>query len=305
MTTPSGRAVILLSGGIDSTVALAAAKLGGRLDLHALSIRYGQRHAIELSLAAQVARQYGVPHKVVNVDLSSFGGSELFVGSSGGPLKTVGVIPPTYVPARNTVFLSIASAMAEAIGATTIIMGVNSDDASGYPDCRRSFFDAFEATIRLGTRTADGAPAISVMTPFVRKTKAQIVEYGALIGVNFSQTSSCYCPNALGMPCCSCGACLLRAAAFDLAGVIDPVRADLPTSEIPQTLAELLVTDHEFAAFMATGHLELRMSEPPGPTMYRRLRCGDDCVPARISCFRQESDEATDDIVYQWTMEKP
>ena len=221
-------AVVLLSGGLDSTTVLAIAKSEG-FDCHALSFRYGQRHEFELTCAANVARAAGVEHVVANIDLRSFGGSALTSDAHAvpkdRPLDAMREgIPITYVPARNTVFLSFALAWAEVLGARDIFIGVNALDYSGYPDCRPEYIAAFEAMARLGTKMGTEGAELRIHTPLIELTKAQIVARGLALGVDYSMTSTCYDPAADGASCGRCDACQLRLKGFREAGHIDPVR---------------------------------------------------------------------------------
>ena len=224
------KAVVLLSGGLDSATVLALAREQGRA-VHALSFRYGQRHLHELDAAAAVARAQGAAeHVVVSVDLGRFGGSALTadidVPKDRSDADMAHGIPVTYVPARNTVFLSLALAWAETLGATDIYIGVNALDYSGYPDCRPEYIAAFEAMANLATRAGvEGRTRLRIRTPLMHMTKAQIVREGLRLGVDYALTSSCYDPGAGGRPCGACDACLLRAKGFAEAGVADPLLA--------------------------------------------------------------------------------
>lgn len=222
-------AVVLLSGGLDSATVLAEAVDRGYV-CHALSFRYGQRHGVELDAAAGLALTLGaVRHEVIDVDLSRFGGSALtddievpkhddLDGPSPG-------VPVTYVPARNTVFLSIALGWAEVLGADDIFIGVNAVDYSGYPDCRPEFVAAFEALANLAVAAAtEQGRRIRVHAPLIEQSKAQIIRRGIALGVDYSATVSCYDPDGTGAACGRCDACLLRAAGFSSAGVADPTR---------------------------------------------------------------------------------
>ena len=217
------RAVVLVSGGMDSAVVLALARERG-LECHALSVSYGQRHGSELAAAAANAVALGaVAHKVVNVDLRSIGGSALTddidVPESGGA-----GIPVTYVPPRNTIMLSVALGWAEVLGAGEIHCGVNAVDYSGYPDCRPEFIAAFERLAALATKAGvEGAP-LKVVAPLMRMSKADIVREGQRLGVDFARTVSCYQADADGRACGHCDACRLRAQGFAAAGVPDPTR---------------------------------------------------------------------------------
>ena len=229
-TNTSPPAVILLSGGLDSATLLALARREGYA-CHALSFRYGQRHAIELERAAILARQLGaVRHLVLDLNLRQFGGSALTADipvPKDRPAEAIGSgIPPTYVPARNTVFLSLALAWAETLTATDIFIGVNALDYSGYPDCRPEFIAAFELMANLATKAGvEGGTRLRIHTPLIRMSKADIVRLGAELSVDYSQTVSCYDPAPSGAPCGACDACLLRAKGFAEAGMADPLLA--------------------------------------------------------------------------------
>lgn len=225
--TPRPPAVVLLSGGLDSATVLAIARRDG-FDPHALSFRYGQRHAVELAAARRVADALGaVKHVVVPIDLSVFGGSaltaDIAVPKDRADEEMSHGIPVTYVPARNTVFLSIALAWAEVLGAFDIFVGVNAVDYSGYPDCRPEYVAAFEAMANLATRAGvEGAGRFRVRAPLLHMTKADIVRTGLALGVDYGLTTSCYDPSPEGSPCRRCDACRLRARGFLEAGVVDP-----------------------------------------------------------------------------------
>jgi 7-cyano-7-deazaguanine synthase len=227
MTTPR-KAVVLLSGGLDSTTALAIAKAEG-FELYAMSFRYGQRHVVELKSAAQVAAGMGVrKHVIVDVDLRQFGGSALTADievPKGRAIESMSEgIPITYVPARNTVFLSFALAWAETLGSQDIFIGVNVLDYSGYPDCRPEYIEAYERMANLATRAGvEGRQRFKIHTPLIRLSKAQIVARGLELGVDYAWTSSCYDPTPEGRPCGGCDSCLLRAAGFREIGAIDPL----------------------------------------------------------------------------------
>ena len=222
------KAVILVSGGMDSAVVLALAREAGYA-AYALSVAYGQRHTSELAAAACNARSLGaVAHKVVAVDLRSIGGSAL-TADIAVPEHDLGEpadagIPVTYVPARNTIMLSIALGWAEVLGAADIFCGVNAVDYSGYPDCRPEFVAAFEALANLATKTGVEGAGIRVHAPLMRMGKDAIVREGTRLGVDFAQTVSCYQADADGRACGRCDACRLRADGFDKAGVPDPTR---------------------------------------------------------------------------------
>jgi 7-cyano-7-deazaguanine synthase len=219
----------LLSGGLDSATTLAVAKSEG-FACYALSFRYGQRHVREIDSAEKVAAALGaVEHRVVVVDLSGFGGSALTdsgieVPKDNENLGSSGVIPPTYVPARNTVFLSYGLAWAEVLGAFDIFIGVNSTDYSGYPDCRREFVEAFEKTANLATAAAvERRGTFRIHTPIIDMTKAEIVRTGTNLGVDYSLTRSCYDPSEDGKSCGRCDSCRLRLKGFAEAGIEDPI----------------------------------------------------------------------------------
>lgn len=225
---PVRRAVVLLSGGLDSATCLAVAKSQG-FEPHALSFRYGQRQLQELERAAAIARSASVAsHVVVDINLAAFGGSSLTDHSMAVPksdsVEQIGQeVPNTYVPARNTIFLSLALAFAERIGAHEIFIGVNALDYSGYPDCRPEFIKAFERMANLATKmTIDQRHTVCINAPLIDMTKAQIIARGLELGVDFSQTLSCYDPAEDGTPCGHCDACLLRKAGFEANGIEDP-----------------------------------------------------------------------------------
>ncbi len=218
------KAVILLSGGLDSATALAIAKAQG-FDCYALSFRYGQRHAVELECAAQVAKAQGVAeHRTITIDLGVFGGSALTDMNIAVPHKpgAANEIPITYVPARNTVFLSYALAWAEVLGSFDIFIGVNSLDYSGYPDCRPEFIAAFDKMANLAVKaTVCGGRKLTIHAPLIQLTKAQIIKKGLELGVDYSVTSSCYDPVNCAA-CGTCDSCRLRLKGFKDAGVKDP-----------------------------------------------------------------------------------
>jgi 7-cyano-7-deazaguanine synthase len=221
------KAVVLLSGGLDSATAAAIAQADG-FELYALTIGYGQRHAVELEAARRVAAALRVArHVELRIDLSAFGGSSL-TGSGQVPkdraLDAPG-IPSTYVPARNTVFLSLALAWAEAIGASDIVIGVNAIDYSGYPDCRPEFIAAFERTAALATKAGAEGARFRIHTPLISLTKAEIITRGLSLGLDYGLTSSCYDPGPAGRPCGRCDSCVLRARGFADAGARDPLAA--------------------------------------------------------------------------------
>jgi 7-cyano-7-deazaguanine synthase len=217
------RAVVLLSGGMDSAVTLAIARDQG-FECHALSARYGQRHSAELNAAAVLARRLGaVAHKVVDVDLRSIGGSAL-TDAIDVPQQPGPGIPVTYVPARNTILLALALGWAEVLGAQALFVGVNAVDYSGYPDCRPEFIAAFEQLARLATKAGVEGRPLHVRAPLISLSKADIVRRGIALGVDFAQTVSCYQADTSGAACGVCDACRLRAAGFADAGVADPTR---------------------------------------------------------------------------------
>jgi 7-cyano-7-deazaguanine synthase len=220
-------AVVLLSGGLDSTTTLAIAKQQG-YQPQAITFRYGQRHDREVNLAQRIAEQAAVDrHAIVDIDLRQFGGSAL-TGDFEVPKSTTvddigDGIPITYVPARNTIFLSFALAFAEVTDATDIFIGVNSLDYSGYPDCRPEFVAAFQQMANLATKTGVEGHQITIHTPLIDLTKGQIIALGLKLGVDYSFTTSCYDPAADGQACGSCDACLLRKKGFAENGIDDPV----------------------------------------------------------------------------------
>ena len=220
-------AVVLVSGGMDSAVVVAIARAQG-FAVHALSVRYGQRHTSELDAAAKVARSLGaVAHKTVSVDLRSIGGSALTDEAIEVPLDHPAApdeIPVTYVPARNTIMLSIALGWAEVLGAADIFCGVNAVDYSGYPDCRPEFIEAFERLANLATKAGVEGRRMRVQAPLMRLSKADIAREGQRLGVDFSRTVSCYQADAEGRACGRCDACRLRAQGFADAGITDPTR---------------------------------------------------------------------------------
>lgn len=221
------KAVLLLSGGLDSTTMLALAVQQG-FDVHAMTFRYGQRHSSEIEAAHRVARLYGVTdHVVVDIDLRTFGGSALTADIAVPKDRTDAAIahgiPITYVPARNTIFLSFCLAFAEVLGASDIFIGVNALDYSGYPDCRPEYVRAFEAMANLATRgDVEGSTPIRIQAPLLDLTKRQIVELGLSLGVDYAQTLSCYDPTPEGVACGHCDACHLRLKGFSEAGTADP-----------------------------------------------------------------------------------
>jgi 7-cyano-7-deazaguanine synthase len=223
-------AVVLLSGGLDSATAAAWAQREG-YSLAALSLEYGQRHRVEIDSARQVAASLGITdHVVLPIDLTAFGGSALTdlniaVPKGRSTESMADGIPATYVPARNTVFLSLALAMAETRGAEAIVMGVNAIDYSGYPDCRPEYLDAFRTLARLATKAGVSGRPLEILAPLVALTKAEIIRLGLDLGIDYGLTTSCYDPDSAGRPCGECDSCRLRAAGFAAAGVTDPREA--------------------------------------------------------------------------------
>ena len=224
-------AVLLLSGGVDSTTVLAVAQREG-FAVHALTFRYGQRHAGEIEAAKGIARKASVAqHRVIDIDLTVFGGSALTAPTpvpKDRDLSALSLeareIPVTYVPARNTIFLSYALALAEVVGAADIFIGVNALDYSGYPDCRPEYIRAFEDMANLATRAGvEGSTRLSIRTPLISLTKAAIIKLGASLGVDYSATTSCYDPGKNGEACGRCDACQLRLKGFSEAGLPDPI----------------------------------------------------------------------------------
>ena len=219
---------MLLSGGLDSTTTLAIARREHAV--HAMSFRYGQRHGPEIDAARKAAARFGVErHVIVDIDLRTFGGSALTadidVPKDRTEREMSGSIPITYVPARNTIFLSYALALAEVVSARDIFIGVNAIDYSGYPDCRPEYIAAFERAANLGTRGGvEGTNPISIRAPLMHMTKADIIKTGLSLGVDFAETVSCYDPSATGEACGRCDACQLRRKGFADAGVPDPTR---------------------------------------------------------------------------------
>ncbi|ADC63672.1 exsB protein [Allochromatium vinosum DSM 180] len=228
-------AVVLLSGGLDSTTALAIARAEGFVP-HALSFRYGQRHAVELEAAARVAESMGVTeHVIAEIDLRRFGGSaltaDLAVPKGRDPREMESDIPVTYVPARNTVFLSFALAWAEVLEASDIFIGVNALDYSGYPDCRPEYIAAFEQLANLATAAGvEGRQRYRIHAPLIEMSKAEIIRTGLALGVDYGLTSSCYDPGSGGRPCGACDSCQLRAKGFAEAGVADPLLSGFEVS---------------------------------------------------------------------------
>ncbi|MDX1347535.1 MAG: 7-cyano-7-deazaguanine synthase QueC [Thiomicrorhabdus chilensis] len=225
-TVDRKKAVILLSGGLDSATVLAIAQSEG-YECHTISFDYGQRHRAELEFAEKLSKQQqAASHRVVSVDMSQIGGSALTDTRIDVPISGVesGQIPVTYVPARNTVFLSYALALAEVLQANDIFIGVNAVDYSGYPDCRPEFIDAFEKMANLATKVGVEGQVLHVRTPLIDLTKAQIIQTGSELGVDYSLTVSCYQADSQGRACGVCDSCRLRKQGFEAAGIEDPTR---------------------------------------------------------------------------------
>ena len=229
METQAKKAVVLLSGGLDSATVLAIARRDG-YESYALSFSYGQRHVWELEAARQVAASIGVKlHRVAEIDLRVFGGSaltdDIAVPKGRGTEEMSHGIPVTYVPARNTIFLSFALAWAEVLGSSDIFIGVNALDYSGYPDCRPEYVEAFEKMANLATKAGvEGRQLLKIHTPLIAMTKAQIIAAGVELGVDYGLTSSCYDPSKTGEPCGQCDSCLLRQKGFSENGMEDPLK---------------------------------------------------------------------------------
>ena len=224
MGASAGKAVVLLSGGLDSATTLAIAR-DANYECHALSVRYGQRHTAELDAAARQAETLGAAsHRTMSVDFGGIGGSALTDPSLGVPETPQEGIPVTYVPARNTVFLSLALGLAEVIGADGIWIGVNAVDYSGYPDCRPAFIMAFQELANVATKAAVEGKAVRIQTPLIELSKAEIIRRGMELGVDYSLTVSCYQADDDGRACGVCDACRLRRKGFEDAGVADPTR---------------------------------------------------------------------------------
>ena len=224
MTQTARKAVVLLSGGLDSATALAMARAQG-FDCYALSLDYGQRHHVELAAARRVAAaQAAVEHKVLPLSLDAIGGSALTDHTIDVPAAGAEGIPVTYVPARNTVFLALALGWAEVLGSTDLFIGVNAVDYSGYPDCRPAFVEAFEKLANLATKAGVEGEHFKVHAPLIRMTKAEIIKTGTELGVDYALTVSCYQADADGVACGVCDSCRLRAEGFHAAGVTDPTR---------------------------------------------------------------------------------
>ena len=234
---PGTRAVVLLSGGLDSATCLAWARDRG-FECVTLAVDYGQRHQVELEAARRVARALGsLDHREVRVDLRAIGGSaltaDLEVPRDRENSAMTGEVPVTYVPARNALFLSIALGLAETLGARDLVAGMNAVDFSGYPDCRPAFVRAFEDLARVATRAGAEGATYTVHTPLMDLDKAAIIRLGISLGVDYSLTHSCYDPAADGAACGRCDACLLRARGFRAAGVLDPTRYATPPRLAP------------------------------------------------------------------------
>ena len=223
MSVAARHAVVLVSGGLDSATALALARAQGFI-CHALSVDYGQRHAAELAAARQVAAAAGCEHRLMRVDLAAIGGSALTDPAIAVPEVPGRGIPVTYVPARNTLLLSLALAWAEVLRARDIFVGVNVLDSSGYPDCRPEFIAAFEALARLATKAGVEGEPCHIHTPLIAMSKAEIIGAGARLGLDYACTVSCYQADAAGRACGRCDSCRLRAAGFSAAGIPDPTR---------------------------------------------------------------------------------
>jgi 7-cyano-7-deazaguanine synthase len=227
------KAVVLLSGGLDSATASAIARSEG-FEVNAISFRYGQRHSVEIQSAQRVAESLNVSrHVIVDIDLRTFGGSALTSGipvpKGRNPDEMASGIPITYVPARNTVFLSFALAWAETLGAWDIFIGVNALDYSGYPDCRPEYIAAFETLANLATKSVvEGVKHLTIHAPLIHLSKAEIIQKGLLLGVDYSLTSSCYDPSpSTGIACGMCDSCLLRRKGFSQIGATDPIAYQL------------------------------------------------------------------------------
>ena len=218
------KAVVLLSGGLDSATTLAMARNNGR-ECHALSILYGQRHVVELQAAERIAKE-AESHKVIEIPLNAWGGSAL-TADLEVPKNALDetAIPITYVPARNTIFLALALGYAEVLGAEEIWCGVNALDYSGYPDCRPEFIHAFQELARVGTKQGVEGDPIKIKAPLIHMTKVEVIQTGLQLGVDYGQTHSCYDPAPDGRPCTECDSCLIRQAAFDQIGIPDPARS--------------------------------------------------------------------------------
>jgi 7-cyano-7-deazaguanine synthase len=218
------KAVVLLSGGLDSATALAIARSEG-FQCYCLSLAYGQRHSAELQASASVAKFLGAAeHRIISLDLTSFGGSALTDASIDVPTSPSDGIPLTYVPARNTIMLSLSLAWAEVLGSQDIFIGVNAVDYSGYPDCRAEFIEAFERMANLATKAAVEGQRMHIHTPLIHLTKAEIIQQGMSLGVDYAKTVSCYQADQDGYACGRCDSCRLRREGFTAAGESDPTR---------------------------------------------------------------------------------
>lgn len=217
-------AVVLLSGGLDSATTLAIARQSA-FECYALSVDYGQRHRVELEYAQRIAVMLGAQaHKIVRLDLTTFGGSALTDKAISVPITPSNGIPTTYVPARNTIMLSLALAWSEVLGSSDIFIGANAVDYSGYPDCRPEYLHAFEAMANLATKAGVEGGRLQLHAPLVNLTKAEIIRRGVEAGVDFSKTVSCYQPSSAGLACGACDSCRIRRKGFEQAGVPDPTR---------------------------------------------------------------------------------
>lgn len=219
------KAVILLSGGLDSTTCLGLAKKVG-FECHTLSIYYGQKHSAELNAAKRVANYFQVPNQAITISMGGWGGSALTDPTIDVPIADShqDAIPITYVPARNTIFLSVALGLAEIIGAEAIFIGANAVDYSGYPDCRPDYFDAFQKMANLATKTGVSGKSIRIETPILTSTKAEIIKLGLSLGIDYSVTVSCYRATEDGLACGTCDSCALRKKGFIEANITDPTR---------------------------------------------------------------------------------
>ena len=225
------KAVILVSGGLDSATVLSMAKNEG-YECYALSFDYGQRHSHELLQSKRVSEALGAKqHRIANIDLGIFGGSALTDDSISIPDQQEQGIPITYVPARNTVFLSMALGWAEVLGANAIFIGANAVDYSGYPDCRPEYIQSFEVMANLATKQSVEGKPFKILAPLIDLTKAEIIKQGLELGVDYGITSSCYDPQENGQPCGVCDSCRIRAAGFAAAGVVDPLIAQYKKSK--------------------------------------------------------------------------
>jgi 7-cyano-7-deazaguanine synthase len=234
--THQRNAIVLLSGGLDSTTTLAVAKEQG-FNVFALTANYGQRHQIEIEYARRVAEKFEIKkHSIVEIDLRQFGGSaltdDISVPKNRSTEEMEGEIPVTYVPARNTILLSFALAWAEVLGSTDIFTGVNAVDYSGYPDCRPEYIEAFEKMANLATKAGVEGNKLTIHTPLINLTKADIIRLGTRLGVDYSLTLTCYEPNSTGEACGECDSCILRAKGFADAGMVDTTLYQSKTAAI-------------------------------------------------------------------------